>query len=130
MAWTYEPANLGTSLRDQVRLRIGDTVADDPLLEDEEIDFFLAQREGDVISTCYDCVANLIARYSNNPDFKLGPYTETNSTRISNWKSLLNTFAKQSVKCAAPIALAPETRPIFSYDMMSRDRIEDTPYEH
>ena len=41
MAWTYTLANIGTSDRSWVRMRIGDTTSGGQLLQDEEIDALL-----------------------------------------------------------------------------------------
>lgn len=44
MAWNYDPTKLQTSVKDQARFLIGDTVSTDPQLEDEEINFALRVR--------------------------------------------------------------------------------------
>lgn len=42
MTWTYDGAPTGDR-RSEVRFMVGDTNADDPLVQDEEIDFILGQ---------------------------------------------------------------------------------------
>lgn len=44
MTWSYNPADIGTSTKDQVRFLVGDTEQTDPLVQDEEITFSLTQR--------------------------------------------------------------------------------------
>ena len=42
MTWTYTLANVGSSARSWIRLRTGDTSSGNQLLQDEEIDAFIA----------------------------------------------------------------------------------------
>jgi hypothetical protein len=66
MAWSYALA-LATD-KDKVRLLIGDTVAADPQLADEEITFLLAQRNGDLYSAAADACDTLQAKYARQAD--------------------------------------------------------------
>jgi len=81
------------------------------------------------MAVCYDCCTVMIARISGMVDYKLGPYTETSSASLGNWQALLVTFANGSINCYAPVMLEPLTKPVFNYDMMSRDICEDRPDE-
>lgn len=45
MAWSYNVAQLATSALFRVRLKIGDTIAADPQLTDEEIAIFISQAD-------------------------------------------------------------------------------------
>ena len=53
-----------TTERDKVRLRIGDTNSADPLLFDEEIDYFLAERGGDILKAAADCAGAIAAKFA------------------------------------------------------------------
>jgi len=46
MSWSYDVTALATSLKDQIRLRIGDTDESDPIMQDEEITFYVGDNEG------------------------------------------------------------------------------------
>lgn len=46
MTWTYNPAALSANTKDQVRLLVGDTEVNDPLLQDEEITYILTLESG------------------------------------------------------------------------------------
>ena len=48
MGWTY-PKRPARSARDALRLMIGDTNASDPLLSDEEADYYLGNNGGNVV---------------------------------------------------------------------------------
>jgi hypothetical protein len=59
-----------TASRDKVRLRIGDTNSADPLLYDEEIDYFLSERGDDVAKAAADCAAAIAAKYARAFEFE------------------------------------------------------------
>lgn len=65
MSWSYNLA-LGAS-KDKVRLLIGDTDAAAPQLQDEELDFLVAQR-GDVNLAAADACRALQAKYARMVD--------------------------------------------------------------
>lgn len=44
MTWSYSLTDLSSSAKDQTRLMIGDTNPANPLLQDEEINYFLSRR--------------------------------------------------------------------------------------
>ena len=47
MSWSYDATQLAISVKDQVRLLIGDTNELEPLIEDEELMFYVDQHPGD-----------------------------------------------------------------------------------
>lgn len=53
MTWTYDGPN-GSAV-DRVRLLIGDTDETDPLLQDEEIAFFLGEAGDSIYQAAHDC---------------------------------------------------------------------------
>jgi hypothetical protein len=44
MSWTYDPSQMGSSPMMQVRYLVGDTLATDQQVQDEEINFAISQR--------------------------------------------------------------------------------------
>jgi hypothetical protein len=77
MTWTYDPTQLETSQMMQVRLRIGDTISSTPLLQDEEINLTLSQRNS--IPGAAAMSAHIVAaRFSRLAD------TTTGSVKISH----------------------------------------------
>lgn len=61
MAWTYD--NPAASERDAVRFLIGDTDTDDQLIQDEELDFLLDERQ-DRYYAAADAAEQIAARFS------------------------------------------------------------------
>jgi hypothetical protein len=119
MAWSYSITNLADSPKDQVRLRIGDTVQTDQSVLDEEIDYFLSLHQNNVPATCVDCIDVIINKFSTLPDFTLGPYSESQSSRLEQLHKIRSDLKVQVMGMHSPIAEAPMTAPIFNYDMMS-----------
>lgn len=92
MSFTYDPTDLDTSTSsgklNSVRLLIGDTDSSDPLLQDEEILFSLAQK-----STVYGAAALsckfVVANFSRLVDTQLdGVLQENYSDLVKNYSSL------------------------------------------
>jgi hypothetical protein len=67
MVWTYAPATLATTPKDQVRLVIGDTLDTEPQLQDEEILYLLTVRSS-VYGAAAECCRSLQAKFSRSVD--------------------------------------------------------------
>lgn len=119
MAWTYNPNCLSTSKKDQVRFKLGDTVEADGLLQDEEIEFLLAQAGSDVLQASAQGCISIISLLSGAVDFKIGPYSESQGSRLTAYQNLYQQLQAQAARLNSPIAEAPTTDPVFYYDMMS-----------
>lgn len=124
MAWSYDPTSLATSKKDQIRFKLGDTVEADALLQDEEIEFLLAQSNGDVLQASIQACISIISILSGFTDFKVGPYSESQGSRLSAYRSLYRMLLAQAARMNAPLAEAPTTAPVFHYDMMTADRCD------
>jgi hypothetical protein len=119
MAWSYEPTQLQNSPKDQIRLLIGDTLDSDPLLQDEEIEYYITQCASDVNRAALSCLNVIITRICSTPDYSLGPYSESNGNRLKAFQSVKAELEAKVTGYNAPLAKAPTTGAIFSYDMMS-----------
>lgn len=120
MSWSYDVATLADNIKDQIRLRIGDTDESDPVLQDEEIMYYMGESEELTSNILLQCVNACITRISSLPDYKLGPYSESNQARIDAWKAIKEELEANAYSQHAPISEPPTTSPIFSYDFMSR----------
>jgi hypothetical protein len=69
--WNYHATKLATSTLDQVRLLIGDVVATDPQMQDEEIAFFLTQRSS-VWGAAAECCMTLATKFGRSVDQAVG----------------------------------------------------------
>lgn len=65
--WSYNPAKVSTVALFGVRLLIGDTIVDDPQLQDQEILFAISQRT-DLYGAAAECAGYIAARFSRKVD--------------------------------------------------------------
>ena len=63
MSWTYS-ADPSSSKKDAVRWLIGDTNPDDPLVQDEEINFCLTEFNGEIYRAASVTARNIAARFT------------------------------------------------------------------
>lgn len=119
MSWSYDPTKLKDSPIDQIRLLIGDTDEGDPLLQDEEIQFYINQFPNDINRAALASVNVIITRICSTPDYTLGPYSESNSSRLKAFQSIKAELDAKITGYNAPAMETPTTQPIFGYDMMS-----------
>jgi hypothetical protein len=118
VAFSYDPAKLADSPRDQVRFRLGDTFADDVMLQDEEIDFLLGENRQNVNRTIIAACRVILANVANLVDFRVGPYSERNGNRLKALQLLLDQLLAIGA-VNAPIMEPPTTDPIFEYEMFA-----------
>jgi hypothetical protein len=113
MAWTYVPGS--DQPKDQVRFLIGDTIADDQLLQDEEILCVIKSNTNTVRSAAKCCEA-IVAKLSREADNKLGPSSVNASQKVAQYTALAKKLRKQSTTGVAIPAI--ETRePAFIIDL-------------
>ena len=67
MTWSYSPADLATSPKDQVRRLVGDIVTSDPQIADEEILFALTQRAS-IYGAAAECCRFLAGQFARRVD--------------------------------------------------------------
>lgn len=80
MAWSYEPDKLNESPKDQVRFLVGDVSADEPLVQDEEIDFALSQHKNVYMAAAMIC-DSVAAMFSRLVDSRTGDVEDKFSQR-------------------------------------------------
>ena len=125
MSWSYEPDKLDFNKKDQVRLMIGDTDPDDPLLNDAEIEFFLRESGDVVLDAAVKAVSAIIARLAGEVDFRVGPYQESNTGRLDRLRLLYRQLKAQQPGMTI-LMKTPTTPPIFRYEFLGTGgHIED-----
>lgn len=118
MSWSYDPTQLKDSPLMQVRLMLGDTDENDPLMQDEEIEFYI-EESGSVNNTVLRCIDTALARIAAIPDYQLGPYQESMGNRIAFLNNLRKQIEDEATKYCPPLSENPSTKPVFGYDMQS-----------
>lgn len=131
MSWSYsDPSG---SREDAVRFMIGDTTEADPLLQDEEITFVLAN-EGTNYAAAAVCCESISAKFARMPDKKLGPSQISNSQKSMAYANKATYYWAQAGKRGMPTATGlsqqeittnsanPDlVQPKFSRGMMTSD---------
>ena len=119
MSWTYS-GNPADSKLDEYRFLIGDTNEDEPIMQDEEIQYIIdtyGSNENQVKYQLFNRVATLFAR-----DIKrtLGPQSEDPTER-------LNFYKQQAKAYKAKIAAAGLSLPKYAYPKVFRKGMQNNP---
>lgn len=119
MSFSYDPSMLETNPVYQMRLRMGDTDKETHQFEDEELNFFLKENNGQVLTSCIAGITALLPRLSASTGFTVGPYTERgSSSTYAYWSRLLQELRAEASVYSAPIAHLPQTPSYFYFGMM------------
>jgi len=84
MAWTYTDDPAG-SPRDALRLKIGDIKQDDPLLSDQEVQYFLEKHSGDVLLAAIEACEALAARFARDAAEYVGDLNNSPAKKSENY---------------------------------------------
>lgn len=71
MTWSYNPSLLPSSAKDAVRLLIGDILACDGQMQDEEVNYFISTR-GTLYGAAAECCRALASKFSRSVDQQTG----------------------------------------------------------
>ena len=88
MTFTYSPTSLSTDLA-KVRIRLGDTNSDDPLLSDEEIAHFLDDSEDDVRQASLKACRAIVAKFARTVNDSAGGLNSSKTSKFQQYKDLL-----------------------------------------
>jgi hypothetical protein len=116
MSWTYS-GNPANSDLDEVRFLIGDTLVDEPLLQDEEIKFFISKVKN-ASHAAIKCCEVIIANLSRSSDSKVGPIETKQSQQVDNYRKLLVQLRKSVGGTPTNVAGNDNHETIFNISMM------------
>lgn len=94
MTWTYTLSTLETVQKDQVRLRVGDVDTTEQLVQDEEINLALSQRNS-VIGASAMIAMIIAAKFSRLSDTSTGDTKYTFSQKAESYRKLAETLEAQ-----------------------------------
>lgn len=113
MTWSY---NLQlTANKDKLRLMIGDTDQDDPLMSDEEL-AYLISTHGSLESAAAAVCHSLAAKYARYADKQVGDLRLSLSQRAKQFYEMAKSFTKTAQILAAPTAGGVYTSDKESWD--------------
>jgi|SRR5690606_24112387 len=95
MVWSYS-GNPSTSEKDEVRFLLGDTSQDDPLLQDEEIEYLLDQHDGSALTAAVEGCERIIAKLSREADMSSGATSISASQRRKHYADLLTQLRRRA----------------------------------
>ena len=103
-----------TTDRDKVRLLLGDTNEDDPLLYDDEVDAFLAQRvivvnggtTYNVVAAAADCAGAIAAKYAREFNFAEDGQSFQRAQRVGHYQALERTLRMRQGGVSVAVSLA------------------------
>lgn len=135
MTWTYDLTQLTTpGSISEVRLKIGDTIPADPLLQDEEIAYFqtIEQSLELVCALCCEAVAALYARLADSSD---GSISQSMSQKSAQYRERAQELRRQApmvfgwggISQAAKDALNQDTDAVQPLFRKGGDDIPGTP---
>ena len=104
MTFTYSIASLSTPLA-QVRLRIGDTDSNVPLLEDEEINVALGTHANAVLPAAIACVRLILARLARDVDTSHAGVSAQRDQKTQHYRDILQMLLDES---ADDLSTTPE----------------------
>lgn len=96
MTWTYDPANVGTDNKDQLRLLVGDTDTTDQQMQDEELTWYATMfpaQSGKPLYLAAAAVCDALAmKYAREMDNSVGPLSESASQQHQHYLTLGQTL--------------------------------------
>jgi hypothetical protein len=106
VAWTYDLTTLDTSPKDQVRFLVGDTDINEHLLQDEEINWLLANTEG-LLYTAVRAAESIASFFGRQVWTRVGQLQVRAEVKYKNYLDIADTLRRRaSLGDAAPVMLS------------------------
>lgn len=115
MAFSFNPS-LSTD-RDWVRLRIGDTDASWPLLQDDTIDAILAAHGNDRLRAALACARAIVAQLARQADTDNTGLSVRASQRAEAYRKLVAELEQEIAGTGVPVWVQPDAPPSFALGM-------------
>ena len=91
MTWTYS-RDPSASDKDAVRWKVGDTDSDDPIVQDEEIEYELTAFASDprlIIKAAINVAKGIAAKFAKESTYRIGQVSETLSRKAEAYERLV-----------------------------------------
>lgn len=125
MSFSYNPSDLSTSEKDQVRFLIGDVDSSNPILQDEEIDFAI-DSQSNVYYAAAECAIAIAARYAPDVNVTIDGMSVQNQDKMKKYQAIANNLRMRATS-NPKFAPAPIITGISISDMQSVDQNSDRP---
>ena len=119
MTWSYDPTLVAITPLYQLRWLIGDTLAKDPQIQDEELAWAISQRTS-IYGAAADACNSLAARLSREADSTQGPAHTLYSTRARSYRAQAGTFEVKAMARSAGLPYGGMMDTV-DYEAMAKD---------
>lgn len=119
MSWTYSGDPSGSQL-DRLRFLVGDTNEDEPIMQNEEIQFLIAEYGSNDNALKYRLFSQVATIFSRDIKRKLGPQSEDPTERLKYFKEQAEFYRIRTV--GAGISL-----PVYAYPAAFRRGMHENP---
>lgn len=119
MTWSYDLTALATTPLFQVRYLIGDTIADDPQIADEELSFAMSQRSN-IYGAASDACRSLATQMGRQADSVQGNLRNTYSSRARAYAAAAARFEIQAMARSGGLPYSGQTSQT-DYNQMRAD---------
>lgn len=118
----FSYTNPGTSLKDQVRFLVGDTKANDPFLQDEEIRYLLQAHQMEPNTAAIAACEAILSQLARSRDESVGSVSISFSQSLAGYEKML---ARLKLQLALSGGIAPYAGGISIQDKRSARRDGD-----
>lgn len=113
-----------STARDKVRLTIGDNDSTDPLLQDDEIDYFLAAQSDDIQLAAASAAEAIAAKFARGYNFATDGQSFNRSERVKHYMGLAAMLDPMNARSGQSTVVTNHTTRIDGYsDDVSYDDI-------
>lgn len=116
MSFSYS-GDPSASLLDEIRFRIADTDENDPMFQDEEINFELKTNSNNIGKTLLSLCATAMANVASQVDYKEGPESVKLSDLYDHYSKLYSRFKAQYRSASHAGIWGKTSPPIFNIGM-------------
>lgn len=119
MSWNYS-GNPASSEVDRIRFMVGDTNEDEPILQDEEIEFLIAEHGDNENALRYNVFVTVATIFARDIKRSLGPQAEDPTERLKFFKDQVAIYRSK-------LAIAGVSLPSYAYPKIFKKGMHSNP---
>lgn len=119
MSWNYS-GDPSDSLKDECRFLLGDTDADHPILQDEEIEYIINEAGGNSNKLRYELFKHAATVFARDIKRSLGPQSEDPTSRLDFYKQQMELYKSR-------LGSAGLSLPRYSYPKVFSKGMQNNP---
>jgi hypothetical protein len=119
MSWNYS-GNPASSPKDELRFIIGDTNQAEPIMQDEELDYLIAEYGANRNLLLYNTFVRTATLFARDIKRSLGPQSEDPTERLKFFKEQANAYKSK-------LAIAGISVPTYQYPKAFRKGLHSNP---